>query len=160
MRHLAVEGRDLEIEGEQRVGREVWAGGLAGLLLATARFLPDGDRVVLAAREDDGPLRLFIAEGDAARHARWLKDCETVAAAIEGFLVTITGSNDDVLVSGAVATGAVVEDGTAQATGTSIGVLGNIPITFTDYGIDNPSNPGVSLEDEGIVEFVLVFERG
>jgi polyisoprenoid-binding protein YceI len=49
---------------------------------------------------------------------------------------------------------------TAQATGTSVGVLGNIPITFTDYGIDNPSNPGVSLEDEGIVEFVLVFERG
>lgn len=39
-------------------------------------------------------LRLFIAEGDATRHVRWLKDCETVAAALEGFLVTITGSND------------------------------------------------------------------
>lgn len=39
-------------------------------------------------------LQLFIAEGDAARHARWLKDCETVAAALDGFLVTITGSND------------------------------------------------------------------
>ena len=39
-------------------------------------------------------LRLFTAEGDAARHARWLKDCETVAAALDGFLVTITGSND------------------------------------------------------------------
>ncbi|MFK7917505.1 MAG: YceI family protein [Ilumatobacter sp.] len=48
---------------------------------------------------------------------------------------------------------------TAQATADSIGVLGNIPITFTDYGIDNPSNPAVSLEDDGIVEFVLVFER-
>ncbi|MFT4617553.1 MAG: polyisoprenoid-binding protein YceI [Minisyncoccia bacterium] len=47
----------------------------------------------------------------------------------------------------------------AQASGTGIGVLGNIPITFTDYGIDNPSKPGVSLEDEGVVEFVLVFER-
>ncbi|MCA3554764.1 aminotransferase class V-fold PLP-dependent enzyme [Aestuariivirga sp.] len=40
-------------------------------------------------------LRLFIAEGDAARHARWLKDCETVAAELDGFLVTITGSNDE-----------------------------------------------------------------
>lgn len=39
-------------------------------------------------------LRLFVEEGDAARHARWLKDCETVAAALDGFLVTITGSND------------------------------------------------------------------
>jgi polyisoprenoid-binding protein YceI len=48
---------------------------------------------------------------------------------------------------------------TAQAAAGSIGVLGNIPITFTDYGIDNPSNPAVSLEDDGIVEFVLVFQR-
>ena len=43
-------------------------------------------------------LRLFIAEGDAARHARWLKDCETVAAALEGHLVTVTGGNDTSLV--------------------------------------------------------------
>lgn len=49
---------------------------------------------------------------------------------------------------------------TAQTTAGSIGVLGSIPITFTDYGIDNPSNPGVSLEDDGVVEFILVFERG
>lgn len=39
-------------------------------------------------------LRMFVAEGDAARHARWLRDCETVAAALEGRLVTITGGND------------------------------------------------------------------
>ena len=39
-------------------------------------------------------LHLFISEGDAARHARWLKDCETIAATLDGFLVTITGSND------------------------------------------------------------------
>jgi D-glucosaminate-6-phosphate ammonia-lyase len=39
-------------------------------------------------------LRLFIAEGDTARHARWLQDCESVAAALDGHLVTVTGSND------------------------------------------------------------------
>jgi L-seryl-tRNA(Ser) seleniumtransferase len=39
-------------------------------------------------------LRLFIAEGDAARHARWLSDCETVAEALRGQLLTVTGSND------------------------------------------------------------------
>jgi polyisoprenoid-binding protein YceI len=53
----------------------------------------------------------------------------------------------------------VTVDVTAQAGADSIGVLGNIPITFTDYGIDNPTNPAVSLEDDGVVEFVLVFER-
>lgn len=39
-------------------------------------------------------LRLFIAEGDAARHARWLNDCETVAAALAGHQITIVGGND------------------------------------------------------------------
>ena len=53
----------------------------------------------------------------------------------------------------------VTFDVTAQADANSIGVLGNIPVTFTDFGIDNPSNPAVSLEDDGVVEFVLVFER-
>jgi L-seryl-tRNA(Ser) seleniumtransferase len=43
-------------------------------------------------------LRLFIAEGDAARHARWFKDCETVAARLQGHLVTVTGGNDTGLV--------------------------------------------------------------
>jgi D-glucosaminate-6-phosphate ammonia-lyase len=39
-------------------------------------------------------LRLFVEEGDAARHRRWLADCDTIARTLEGFLVTITGSND------------------------------------------------------------------
>ena len=39
-------------------------------------------------------LRLFIAEGDAARHARWLADCEAVAAALQGLSVTLTGGDD------------------------------------------------------------------
>jgi len=39
-------------------------------------------------------LRLFIAEGDATRHARWLKDCQAVAAGLEGHRVTITGAGD------------------------------------------------------------------
>ncbi len=40
--------------------------------------------------------------------------------------ITITGTNDEVLVSGAVATGAVVEDGTASAVGT---------VNFTDVDL-------------------------
>ncbi len=47
---------------------------------------------------------------------------------------------------------------TAQANGQLIGVLGSIPVLFSDYGIDNPSFAGVTTEDNGLVEFVLVFE--
>ncbi len=48
---------------------------------------------------------------------------------------------------------------TAQTTDGRIGVLGSIPVLFADYGIDNPSFGQVRTEDEGLVEFVLVFER-
>lgn len=74
----------------------------------------------------------------------------------DGEQVTAT-ANGELTLKGV--TQVVTVEITAQASGTGIGVLGNIPITFTDYGIDNPSKPGVSLEDEGVVEFVLVVER-
>jgi polyisoprenoid-binding protein YceI len=47
---------------------------------------------------------------------------------------------------------------TAQTTDGRIGVLGSIPVVFADYGIDNPSFGQVRTEDDGLVEFVLVFE--
>ena len=40
-----------------------------------------------------------------------------------------------------------------------IGVLGNIPITFADYQIPNPSNAFADTEDHGLLEFVLVFSK-
>lgn len=48
---------------------------------------------------------------------------------------------------------------TAEAGADRIGVLGNIPIVFADYDIDNPSRAGITTEDHGLLEFVLVFER-
>jgi polyisoprenoid-binding protein YceI len=48
---------------------------------------------------------------------------------------------------------------TAQHSDTRIGVLGEISILFADYLIANPSISGISVEDEGLLEFVLVFAR-
>jgi polyisoprenoid-binding protein YceI len=48
---------------------------------------------------------------------------------------------------------------TAQVNGDRIGVLGAIPVVFADYGIERPSGGFVTTEDNGLVEFVLVFER-
>jgi polyisoprenoid-binding protein YceI len=48
---------------------------------------------------------------------------------------------------------------TAQTTNGRIGVLGSIPVVFADYGIENPSFGQVTTEDNGLLEFVLVFER-
>ncbi len=40
-----------------------------------------------------------------------------------------------------------------------IGILGQIPVVFADYGIPSPSFGTVSTEDNGLLEFVLVLER-
>lgn len=40
-----------------------------------------------------------------------------------------------------------------------VGVLGQIPIVFADYDIPNPSNARISTEDNGLLEFVLIFDR-
>ena len=56
-------------------------------------------------------------------------------------------------------TNPVTFDITAEATNDRIGILGSIPVVFADYGIDNPSIGPVKTEDDGLVEFVLVFER-
>jgi len=48
---------------------------------------------------------------------------------------------------------------TAQTTDGRIGVLGSIPVAFDGYQIPNPSVGPVRIENDGLVEFVLVFER-
>jgi polyisoprenoid-binding protein YceI len=43
----------------------------------------------------------------------------------------------------------------------SVAVSGAVPVTFSDYGIDNPSIGGfVSVGDTGTVEFLLVLTKG
>ena len=47
----------------------------------------------------------------------------------------------------------------AQLVNDTVVVVGSLDITFSDYDIDNPSFGGVSTEDHGIIEFVLVFQQ-
>jgi polyisoprenoid-binding protein YceI len=55
-------------------------------------------------------------------------------------------------------TNPVTFDLTAEQQNGRIGVLGAIPVVFADYSIANPSVPGITTEDEGLLEFVLVLE--
>lgn len=48
---------------------------------------------------------------------------------------------------------------TAEYANGRIGVFGNIPVVFADYGIPNPSNGFAVTGDDGLLEFVLVFAR-
>jgi polyisoprenoid-binding protein YceI len=44
----------------------------------------------------------------------------------------------------------------ARRNGTNIEINGTIPIVFEEWGIPNPSRPGISTEDNGLLEFLLV----
>ena len=55
-------------------------------------------------------------------------------------------------------TRSVTFDVVAQRNGDTIEINGSIPVVFADYGIANPSTGGITTEDNGLVEFVLVFE--
>jgi len=48
---------------------------------------------------------------------------------------------------------------TARRNGTNIEVSGTIPVKFADYQIDNPSTAGITTQDNGVVEFLLVFSK-
>ncbi len=45
---------------------------------------------------------------------------------------------------------------TAKKSGTSIAIAGSTDVVFSDYDIDNPSTGGITTEDHGLIEFLLV----
>ncbi len=48
---------------------------------------------------------------------------------------------------------------TARLVNGEIETLGSIDVLFSDYEIANPSNSFISVRDEGLVEFSLIFVR-
>jgi polyisoprenoid-binding protein YceI len=47
----------------------------------------------------------------------------------------------------------------ARFDGSTIQIAGSIDVVFAEWGIPNPSNPVVSTEDRGLLEFLLTFTR-
>ncbi|MGA1033978.1 MAG: YceI family protein [Ilumatobacteraceae bacterium] len=73
--------------------------------------------------------------------------------AVEGADVTIDVTGDLTLRG---QTRQVVASVTARVESGRIGILGSIPVVFTDFDIVDPSLPGISVEPDGLVEFILV----
>jgi len=56
-------------------------------------------------------------------------------------------------------TKSVTFDLSAQRDAANIKVNGNIPLVFADYKIDNPSGGPATTADNGLIEFLVVFEK-
>jgi polyisoprenoid-binding protein YceI len=74
----------------------------------------------------------------------------------EGESITASATGDLTLRG---VTRSVTFDLTAQIEGGRIGVLGSIPVLFSDYEIPDPSNGFAVVKDNGLLEFVLVFDK-
>ena len=77
-------------------------------------------------------------------------DLGTVPA--DGVPVTATATGDLTLKG---TTNPVTFDVQAQQTGDTIQIVGSTDIVFADYGIEDPSSPGVATQDHGLLEFDL-----
>ena len=140
-------GRSNQITGDMTI---------AGTAVESAAFTVD-----VASIESDDSRRDSQFRGDIMQTDQFPEATFTLTAPIElgalpadGEQVTASATGDLTLHG---VTQTVTFDLTAEAGAERIGVLGSIPILFADYDIDNPSRSGITTEDNGLLEFVLVF---
>jgi polyisoprenoid-binding protein YceI len=140
-------GRSNEITGTMTI---------AGSTVTTASFTVD-----VASITSDDERRDTQFRGDVMDTEQFPEATFTLTAPIELGTVPADGQQVTATATGDLALHGVVRsvtfDVTAQAATDRIGVLGSIPILFADYDIENPSRSGITTEDAGLLEFVLVF---
>jgi polyisoprenoid-binding protein YceI len=104
----------------------------------------------------DGQFRGRIMSTDEFPEATFVltEPIELGTEPVEGAEVQATATGELTLRG---VTNPVTFDLTARLENGRIGVLGSIPVVFADYDIANPSFGGITTEDAGLLEFVLVF---
>lgn len=79
-----------------------------------------------------------------------------VDSAADGTPITAKATGDLTLHG---TTKSVTFDLQAQRDGAQFKVNGTIPIKFAEWNIPNPSNPAATTEDNGVLEFLVVFQK-
>jgi polyisoprenoid-binding protein YceI len=142
-------GRGNEISGSMTI---------AGTTVTDASFTVDVGSITSDESRRDNQFRGRIMSVDQFPEATFTLtapiDFRAVPAPAEQLTATATG---DLTLRGI--TRPVTFDVTAESGDDRIGVLGTIPVQFADYDIPNPSTGGITTEDNGLLEFILVFER-
>lgn len=128
-----------------------------GTTVSEASFSVDVATITSDEDRRDGQFRGRIMEVEQFPQATFTltEPIELAAVPADGEQVTATAAGDLTLHG---VTAPVTFEVTAQASTDRIGVLGDIPIVFADYDIENPSVSGITTEDNGLLEFILVFE--
>ena len=147
-------GVDTEAVG--RTNQVVGGLTIEGTQVTAADFVVDVATIESDDSRRDNQFRGRIMSTDEFPEATFVltEPIELGTEAIDGAEADTTATGELTLRG---STNPVTFDVTARLENGQIGVLGSIPVVFEDYGIANPSFAGVTTEDEGLVEFVLVF---
>jgi hypothetical protein len=132
--------------------------GIAGTSATAAEFTVDMASVTSDSERRDGQFRTRIMSTDEFPTATFVLTAPIEFGAVPqpGEQITATATGDLTLRG---VTRPVTFDVTAERGEGRIGVLGSIPILFSDFEIPDPSNGFAVVKDNGLLEFVLVFER-
>ncbi len=142
-------GRTQEITGSITIG---------GTSVSEGSFTVDMTTFESDESRRDGQFNGRIMEVDTFPTATFVLTAPIDFQAIPADGETITASaTGDLTLHGV--TKSVTFDVDATFQDGRVGVLGNIPVVFADYDISNPSFATVTTEDNGILEFVLIFDR-
>jgi polyisoprenoid-binding protein YceI len=148
-------------QSAEAVGRsESVAGSLTidGTTVTDATFEVDMATFESGESQRDGQFRNRIMEVDEFPTATFVltEPIELGSLPADGEVVTASATGDLTLHG---VTREVAIDLTSELTGATFAVSGSTTITFTDYGIDDPSGGPASVGEEGELEVLLAFAR-
>jgi len=147
----------VDTEGVGRTNQITGSLIIDGTQVREAEFVVDVASIESDDGRRDGQFRERIMSTDEFPTATFVltEPIEMGTEAVEGASAQTTATGELTLRG---VTNPVTFDVTAELANGRIGVLGNIPVLFADYEIANPSFGGITTEDNGLLEFVLVFE--
>jgi polyisoprenoid-binding protein YceI len=130
---------------------------IEGTQVTQGEFVVDVASITSDEGRRDGQFRGRIMSTDQFPEARFVltEPIELGTEPVDGTAVT-TAATGQLTLRGV--TNPVTFDVEARLENGRIGVLGSIEVVFADYDITNPSTGGITTEDHGLLEFVLVFE--
>lgn len=148
----------LETEGAGRTDQVTGTMTVDGTTVTAADFSADMASVTSDSDRRDGQFRGRIMSVDEFPTATFVLttpiDFGSVPAA--GTEVTVDATGELTLRG---VTNTVTFPITAKIDNGRIGVLGSIPVRWSDYAIPDPSNSFAQVQDNGLMEFVIVFDR-
>lgn len=149
----------IDVEAAGRTSQVTGSLTIDGTQATAAEFSVDMASITSDSDRRDGQFRGRIMSVDQFPTATFVLTApiEFGSVPAEGETLTATATGDLTLRG---TTRSVTFDVEAKLDGGRIGVLGSIPILFSDYAIPDPSNSFAAVKDNGLLEFVLVFDRG